>query len=89
MLFRSNEFLLDDYRRGADEIGKVMNKEFVTAQKSFYKMSEMCRDYIGNKHYKTGMIIDNDLNIACIDFMLELYYERKIRNSRRLYRGDE
>lgn len=84
-----NEFLLDDYRRGADEIGKVMNKEFVTAPKSFYKMSKMCRDYIGKKHYKTGMIIDNDLNIACIDFMLELYYERKIRNSRWLYRGGE
>ena len=49
------------------------------------KIKEMCnssRKYISEKHYKTGCVNDKNLNAESIEFLLDLYYKRKIRNSR-------
>lgn len=79
-----NETLLKDYRKGALHMRGIMasiNENDFSAK----KIREMCnssRQYIGKKHFKTGSVKDKQLNADSIEFLLNLYYKRKIRNSR-------
>lgn len=87
-----NETLLEDYRKGASKMRGIMRAINVN-DFSAKKIKEMCkssRKYISEKHYKTGSVKDESLNADSIEFLLHLYYKRKIRNSREIRGlGDE
>lgn len=79
-----SETLLKDYRKGASQMRKIMASIDIN-DFSAEKIKEMCnssRQFFCERHYKTGYVNDEDLNKKSIEFLLDLYYKRKIRNSR-------
>lgn len=84
-LLFENTVLLKDYRDGVEEmqnIMKKMNDDNTFPIKQIRKMCNSSKKYISEKHYKTGIVRDKQFNKESIDFLLSLYYERKIRNAR-------
>lgn len=80
-----NETLLNDYRKGASKMRGIITEIDQNSGPSMTKIKDMCnssRKYISERHYKTGCVNDEQLNAKSIEFLLDLYYKRKIRNSR-------
>lgn len=80
-----NEVLLKDYRKGASKMRGIITEIDQNSGPSMTKIKDMCnssRKYISERHYKTGCVNDEQLNAKSIEFLLDLYYKRKIRNSR-------
>lgn len=75
----------EDYHRG-EEYLKDLKKRMNTSN-SFIKMllstCEQSKHYIEQEHYKTGIVRDADLNEQSIELLLSLYYDRRIRNTRK------
>lgn len=42
----------------------------------------IAKSILAKKHYKTGIVNDKEFNEESLDFLLNLYYDRKIRNAR-------
>lgn len=85
-----NSFLLNDYREGAAQLNGIMEKIDKDNDLSMTKIKKMCdssKGFISKKHYKTGEVKDSQFNAESIEFLLDLYYKRKIRNSRWTYEG--
>lgn len=84
-LLFENKDLLDDYRNGVETMRNIMEQIDKNKASSMIKIKNMCnrsKIYIGKKHYKTGIVNDGQFNKESIDFLLDLYYQRKIRNAR-------
>lgn len=83
---------LADYRTGVRELKKVRNDMKQDNNPFIKELSELCSlstRYIQEKHYKTGVVKDAVLNEKSIEFLLGLYYSRKIRNTRKLRTQEE
>lgn len=86
MELRENPECLEDYQKGVKE-QKQMRQKMKQSQEMFVKeLLNLCllsKEYIHKKHHKTGVVNDEKLNKESIEFLLSMYYNRKIRNTRK------
>ena len=76
---------LHDYQTGVRKLKRICDDMSQTSNPFIKDLSELCslsKDYIRTKHYQTGVVKDAALNEKSIEFLLGLYYSRKIRNAR-------
>lgn len=89
-LLEENGVCLKDYMKGAHEL-KLIGEKMKQEEMYIGMLQELCSlstKYIETEHYKTGEVKDPEINEKSIEFLLRLYYNRKIRNAR-VGRGDE
>lgn len=77
--------LMQDYMNGVrvlKEARKKMEKKNDPFIEKLFILCKKSKDYLEQKHYKTGKVKDAFLNGESIEFLLRAYYSRKIKNAR-------
>lgn len=89
-----NKECYEDYQTGVaylkgvkDGIRKNMGSD--PFMKKLLLICEQSKRYIEQEHYETGIVKDAELNKQSIEFLLSLYYDKRIRNTRKEENKDE
>ena len=82
----ANEKLWEDYYKGSIYLKRIRHDLELEEDGFIKELIEICvkdAEYLGKYHYKTGVVKEADLNKKSIEFLLRLYYSRKLGNAQR------